>query len=383
MKILFYYPGDLNLNRGTPNRARNIIRFISKKEEVIVAVAKLNPDSLSSKVRFFRLKERSRFSGINFFRKVRELKKIIESVQPDIVYGFSNNSNLVLGTLTELLKIPTVVEIHDPDFKERTIFNDLIFFLGKIALKNMAGIVTVSGKLKSYYLKLLENPRLNIKVIRGGVDTSLFNPNVVPSEELTNIKKKGNILVGYIGNFRYYQGLDFLIKAAYKLKEKNFHFVLLGGETVQDREKMKKKIKNNSLQENVSVLGEKKYEQIPPYLKAIDILVIPRPSLSITEFAFPSKLSEYMAMRKPVIATEVGGAREIIKNKENGILIPPENIPDNLTKTLLFLKETPLLREKIRRNAYKYVKNNLSWDKLTDELILFLQKIISKHEKQL
>lgn len=94
MRILFYYPRDLNFNRGSPNWARNIIRFISKKEEVIVAVAKLNPDNLFSKVKFFHLKEYSRFTDINFLCKVRELKNIIETIQLDIVYGFTDLSKL-------------------------------------------------------------------------------------------------------------------------------------------------------------------------------------------------------------------------------------------------------------------------------------------------
>ena len=376
MRILFYYSGNLDLNRGTPNRARNIIKFVAKKEEVIVAASKLTIDNSLPKIRFLHLKKHSYFTGINFVCKLRELKNIVKTVQPDIIYGFTNNSTLVLGTITRLLKIPSVVEMHDPDFRKRTIFNNLISFLENIALKNITGIVTISEKLKSYYLKLLKNSRLNTKVIYGGADVNLFNPNIKPSKSLHNIKKKRHVLVGYIGNFRYYQGIDFLIEVAKKIQKKDFSFILIGGETEKEIKRMRMKIKKNNLGNQIHILGEKKYDQIPSYLSGMDILVVPRPSLPITEYAFPSKISEYMAMGKPIISTDVGGAKEIIKNQVNGILIPSERIGENLAKALLFLKENPKLREKIGKNAYEHIKNNLNWDILTDQLISFLKKIL-------
>jgi glycosyltransferase involved in cell wall biosynthesis len=381
MKIFFYYPGYLNLDRGSPNRARNIVNWVSRKEDVILSAYQLTSKDILSNVKFFRLKRYNYLTGLNFIFKIIEVRNIIKITRPDIIYGFTNNSVLVLTFISKLLRIPLVIEMHDPDFRKRAFFQKPVFFLEKIVLKNVTALVTVSKKLKFYYLDLLKNSRVNIKVIYGGADIKIFTPDSTPSTELDNIKKRKQILVGYVGNLRYYQGIDFLINVAYKLKKHNFYFVLIGGENFEEIKRIKKRIKDKNIEEQIIILGKRKYEEIPSLLKLIDILVIPRPLLPITEYAFPSKLTEYMAMAKPVITTDIGDAKEIIKNQDNGILISARNIEQNLEEQLLFLKRNINLREKLGKNARQYVKDNLTWDQLTNELVLFLKKIISNYGK--
>ena len=382
MKIFFYYPGYLDLERGSPNRARNIINCVSRKEDVILSAYGLTSEDILSKVKFFRLKRFNYFIGLNFVFKIIEIRNIIKITRPDIIYGFTNNSVLILAFISKLFRIPLVIEMHDPGLEEKTFLQRPVSFLEKIVSKNITALVTVSKKLKYFYLDSLKNPEINIKVIYGGADIKFFTPNSAPSIELANIKKKEQIFVGYVGNLRYYQGIDFLINAALKLKKyNNLYFVLIGGENFEEIKRIKKKIKDKNIEERIIILGQKKYEEIPSLLKLIDILVIPRPLLPITEYAFPSKLTEYMAMAKPVIITDVGDAGEIIRNKNNGILISAKNIEKDLPEQILFLAKNIKLRKELGENAREYVKNNLTWEKLADELILFLKKIIANYEK--
>lgn len=380
MKIFIYYLEDLDLNTGTPLRAKNTIKFLSKDEQVVVAAPNLSSPELLSKIEFRPLKKYSYPKGLNFFYKIRELERIIKEAKPDILYGIDCNTMFALGVIARRLKIPVVIEMHgaghsglDPN----VFWRYTLGFVEKILLKRIDGIVTVSSSIKDYYLNLAKNSRLASRVIYGGVDIGLFNPQATLAPEMQAVRQKGKIVVGYVGNFKAYQGIDFILESALDSGD-DFVYTMVG----KDSERLKKKIAEYRLQDRVFMFGRKSYEEIPGYLKGMDIMVIPRAKSPVTEYAIPSKLAEYMAMGKVVVTTDVGGSGEIIKDKENGILIPTENIPQNLAKSFVLLKTNPELRKKIEENALAFVRNNLTWDKLIGQLTDFLREIYDQRHRK-
>ena len=378
MRIFAYYLEDLSINTGTPIRARNVIKFLSKDNDIFLAAPKLTSEELLSKIKFYPLKKYSYPKGLNFFFKIRDLKKIIKEVRPDVLYGFDCNSIFALGLIGRDLKMPVVIEAHGEGHKiaNKNIFwRTILGFFEKMIIKHIDGIVAISSKIRDYYLDLKGNPNLLTRVIYDGADINLFNPEAPLAPEMQELRARGKTIIGYVGNFKSYQGVDFILESALESSD-DFLYTLIG----KDSERLKEKIAKYNLQDRVFLLGRKKYEEIPGYLKGMDIVVIPRPSLSITEYALPLKLFEYMAMGKAVVATDVGGAREIIKDKENGILIPADNIPQNLVKSFILLKSSPELKKKIEINALNLIKSNLTMDKQTDKLNNFLQEVVKKYE---
>jgi len=379
MKIFFYYLQDLDIDRGTPLRARNIIKFLSKKHEAVVVAEKLSSPELLSRVKFYPIKKYSYPKGLNFFYKVRDLKRIIKATKPDILYGFTCNSLFSLGLIAKQLKIPLVIEMHEAGHKgldPNVIWRSLLGFFEKKALKQVSGLVAVSSKIKDYYLALAKNPNLPAQVIYGGVDIDLFNLTAPLAPEIQAIKKQGKMIIGYIGSFKDYQGVDFILASALENCQ-DFLYIMVGG----DSQRLRDRIAQGGLQDKVFLFGKKKYETIPGFLRGMDIMVIPRASLPITEYAFPSKLSEYMAMGKAVVITDVGGSKEVIKDKENGILIPADNIVQNLINSFDLLKANPELKNKIEKNALNFVRDNLTWQKQTEKLNTFLQWILKTPQK--
>lgn len=376
MKIFFYYLQDLDIDTGTPIRARYIIKLLAKKNEAVVAAQKLTSSEILSEVEFFPIKKYSYLKGLNFFFKVRDLKRIIKKTKPDLLYGFTCNSLFPLGLIARNLKIPTIIEMQETGHSgldPNIIWRHILGFFEKRALKHISGIVTVSSKIKDYYLNLAENPNLPARVIYDGADVDLFNPEVPLAQEMQELRRRGKTIIGYIGNFKSYQGIDFILESALETSD-DFLYTMIG----KDSEGLRKKIAQYNLQDKVFLLGRKKYEEVPGYLKGMDIMLIPRPSNSVTEYALPLKLFEYMAMAKAVVATDVGGAREIIKDKENGLLIPANDIPKNLTKSFYLLKSNPELKKKIEINALNFIRNNLTWDKQIDKLDEFLYELLRK-----
>lgn len=380
MKIFFYYIQDLDVDTGTPIRARHVIKFLSQKNEVIIAAQNLTSRDILSRAEFFPIKKYSYLKGLNFFFKFRDLKRIIKQTKPDLLYGFTCNSLFSLGLIARDLKIPAVIEMQEPGhagLDPNIIWRYLLGFFERRALKYISGITTVSSKIKDYYLNLAKNQNFPAKVIYDGVDIDLFNPEVPLAKEMQKFRESGKTIIGYSGNFKSYQGTDFILESALETSS-DFLYTMIG----KDSEGLREKIAKYHLQDKVFLLGRKKYEEIPSYLKGMDIVVIPRPSNNITEYALPLKLFEYMAMGKAIVATNVGGAGEIIKDKENGLLISPDNIPQNLAKSFILLKSNPELKKKIEQNAFDFVTNNLTWKKQTDKINDFLKEIYDKQYRR-
>ena len=376
MKIFFYYLQDLDIDTGTPIRARYVIKLLSKKNEAVVAAENLTIPEIISQVNFFPIKKYSYLKGLNFFFKVRDLKRIIKKTKPDILYGFTCNSLFPMGLIAKDLKIPAVIEMQEPGhayLDPNIIWRNILGFFEKKAIKRISGIVTVSSKIKDYYLNLAGNYNLPARVIYDGADISLFKPETLLAPQMQEFRTTGKTIIGYIGNFKAYQGIDFILKSALEIGE-DFIYTMIG----KDSEELRKKIAVYNLQNKVFLLGRKKYEEIPGYLKGMDIMLIPRPFNSITEYALPLKLFEYMAMGKAVVATDVGGAGEIIKDQENGLLIPAADIPKSLVKSFNLLKSNPELKRKIEENALNFIRNNLTWEKQAQKINDFLQEIYDK-----
>jgi glycosyltransferase involved in cell wall biosynthesis len=132
-------------------------------------------------------------------------------------------------------------------------------------------------------------------------------------------------------------------------------------------EKVRKYAKNKC-DNKILFLGER--HDIPLILAALDIVVVP----SLSE-NFGGTV-EALLMEKPVIATNVGGIPEIIRDKETGILIPPKS-PYNLAKAILYLLENERGSELMGKSGRLLVKQLFDLKKLAKEILLVYQKILA------
>lgn len=101
-------------------------------------------------------------------------------------------------------------------------------------------------------------------------------------------------------------------------------------------------------------------EKVLALLEQADVCVCPFPKLKGTEHIYPLKVFEYLAMGKPVVATNLKGISQIIKHGENGLLVEPNN-PDEVTEAILRIYKDPELRSRLEQNARKSVLE-YDWD---------------------
>jgi len=291
-------------------------------------------------------------------------------------YSFGNFSGL---KLKRKFKIPFILEYNGSEIwvsKNWGLplkFEKLIAYIKKTNFKFADLIVVVSDPLKEELVKA-GVPSSKILVNPNGVDPQEFKPQINGLKIRKKYKLKNKIIVGFIGTFGPWHGVDILVKSikAVVKKNPNIHFLLIGDGSLKS--KIEEIIKENGISKYVTLTGLIPQSEAPEYLAACDILASPTvPNQDGSRFfGSPTKLFEYMAMGKAIVASDLEQLGEILENKKNALLVKPGDIND-LEKIILQLATNPKLIKELGENARQEVVKNYTWEE-------HVRKILSKVE---
>ena len=280
---------------------------------------------------------------------LNDLFKLVRSMNISLIhthgYG-SDNFGRIAGAF---LRVPTIVHAHDENknYPWHQKLADLL--LSRFTKKAIA----VSESVKESCIKVRRIPENKLFMMHNGISIGDFIP--LKTELLQKEKKRFNIepaskVVGTIARLREEKGVKYLIESAAKILKvfpRTVFFIAGDGPL---RENLENLSKNLGIYDKIIFAGF--CDNVPAVLSIIDIFVAP----SVTE-GFGLGIVEAMAMGKPVIATRVGGIREILKDDETGLFIPPKN-PDAISEKVIYLlkddKETKRLGEKAIEESKKY-----------------------------
>ena len=210
-----------------------------------------------------------------------------------------------------------------------------------------------------------------------GVDKDLFKLDEIKRkkiEEKFNIQDK--IVVGFLGVFRKYHRIDLLLEVAKILqgKDKKVHFLIIG--YGDPRDEYRKFIREHSIT-NVEFTGEIDYNDVPAYLAALDICVIP----GCAAFMYPVKVLEYGAMKKPVIVPGYRAFDNLIKDGYNGLFFEP-NSAHSLAKAIVRLASSLDERKVYGERFYKKVIENYTWDKIGEKTLKIIKSTLKGGESE-
>lgn len=254
----------------------------------------------------------------------------------------------------------------------------IVYFVERYNLKKADYIVVVSEVMKQNLIqrnidanKILVNP--------NGVDTSKFNPNISSKEIIAKYNLKDKIVLGFIGTFGQWHGVEYLAKAIVKYfhqfpeRKENTRFLLIGNGKLYPQ--VKKIIQDNQLNEQVILTGLVAQNKAPEYLASCDILLSPHAKNpdGTAFFGSPTKLFEYMAMGKAIIASNLDQIGDILNHNKTALLIEPNN-SQALSQAIDSLVQDKSLREKIGKNALNEVKKYYTWQEHTQKILNFVQK---------
>ncbi|HWP47017.1 MAG TPA: glycosyltransferase family 4 protein [Candidatus Limnocylindrales bacterium] len=232
-------------------------------------------------------------------------------------------------------------------------------------------IIAVSQSVKQV---LIDSgiPSTQIEVIYSGTDLARFNPAQVDG---TSFRKNLGLdlsqpLIGAIGNHssHNFRGYSYFLEAAARILQvaPRARFILIGrGTNSQELLALSKKL---HLDPHLSFLGFR--EDIPEALAALDILVNP----ALTE-GFSGVIREAMAMRKPVVATRVGGNRELIQDGINGFLVPPADA-HSLAEKILYLLNHKDLALNMGNQGHALVEEKFSIQKMVENTERLYEQVL-------
>lgn len=205
-------------------------------------------------------------------------------------------------------------------------------------------------------------PAERVTVIPNAVDMEHFVQRRAPNPALQAQLglHYGQPVVGFIGSFYAYEGLSLLLDALPGLRQAipNLRVLLVGGGP--QAAALQAQAQALGLADSVIFTGRVPHAQVQDYYDLIDVLVYPRLSMRLTELVTPLKPLEAMAQGQLLIASDVGGHRELIRDGYNGILFRAGEAAD-LTRRLLGLLADPTQWPTLRAQGQHYVTSERTW----------------------
>lgn len=298
------------------------------------------------------------------------LAEVAQRVRPDIIHAHSPVLNafpaLAVG---RAMNIPVVYEVRA--FWEDAAADHgtarewgpryrLTRALETRALKQVDAVTTICEGLRHDIVGRGVLPG-TVTVIPNAVDVSEFQFGADPDASLLQQYglTRGSTL-GFAGSFYAYEGLDLLLRAMPSVLRiaPQARLLLLGGGP-QDAT-LRKLANNLGISDVVHFTGRVPHADVGRYCSTMDIMVYPRISRRLTELVTPLKPLEAMAMGKLVVASAIGGHRELIRDGYNGHLFPAGS-PESLARCLVTLLENPGSWNEVLGNGRAYVEHERTW----------------------
>ena len=300
----------------------------------------------------------------------RRLQELIVQYRPDILHAHSPVLNGIPALrAARRAKLPFVYEV-------RALWEDAAVDLGRThvnslryrairhletyVLRRAHGVVTLCEAMRKE-IHQRGVPGEHVRVVPNAVDPSYFGRAVERDKSLIKtLGLSGRTVLGFIGSFYHYEGLDLLLSALSKITAVRPDTVLLLVGGGPEEANLKAKISQNKLEESVRLVGRVPHGEVRRYYDLVDYFVYPRRSIRLTELVTPLKPLEAMAEGRIVLASDVGGHRELIRDSETGFLFAPDD-PSSIADRVVEVLSKKNEHDRIRHAARHYVATKRTW----------------------
>jgi glycosyltransferase involved in cell wall biosynthesis len=239
-----------------------------------------------------------------------------------------------------------VLDIHQYRFRNRLqngIYRRLVCWGMK---KKNTRLVCISNNLAKQWVRLGIDPG-KVRCLHDAVNMVKFKGNISKEDARNEVGlPKEMDLVVYTGSLKSGKGVEVLVECANI--EPEVTFLIVGGEDWETAV-FRKKVKNG----NVLFAGQVSPVKIPVYQACADILVSPNSrGGAIDDVTSPMKLFEYMASRRPIVATDMPSLAEVLEHGRNAVICEAGN-PHRMSDSIRLLFNNPQYADRITENAYK------------------------------
>ncbi len=300
----------------------------------------------------------------NVFYYQRE-HRIVEAERPDVVLSRYKLYRGSAAFVARRLHLPYVIWIDAPaSYEQRKYLKKFVQIPGlaegfERMLINMADrAVLVSEEIKKYLPKsALADGR--VKVIPNGVDTGKFNPSL-DARDIRRQFPESSVIIGFVGSFSPWHGIEALKSLMdIALTSSDKTCFLLVGEGSR-RAEVEEFIRSKGWDSRrIRFTGHVSHEEVPRYVAAMDICLLPYDQESDEFYFSPLKLFEYMSCAKPVLASRLGQIEKVIQDGINGFLYAKTQA--EMADKLKRLIQDASLRKRLGENARQTILDHYTW----------------------
>jgi PEP-CTERM/exosortase A-associated glycosyltransferase len=298
------------------------------------------------------------------------LLQVAQQVKPDLLHAHSPVLNAIPALrVGKQLGIPVVYEVRafwedaavdHGTTREGSLRYRLTRRLETHALRNADHVFTIcEGLRKDIAARGIAASK--VTVIPNAVDIDNFEPGGTPDAELKrSLGLEGATVLGFIGSFYAYEGLDLLLAALPDLlrRRADLRVLLVGGGPQEAA--LKAQAQQLGVDDQVVFTGRVPHTEVQRYYDLVDVLTYPRHSMRLTELVTPLKPLEAMAQGRLLVASDVGGHQELIRHGETGMLFEAGSA-QALADTVLNLLERRSAWPLLRAAGRQFVETERNW----------------------
>lgn len=254
-----------------------------------------------------------------------------------LLHACSNFVNGMIASLvTDSLKISFIYEVrglweisasaNHPEFENTELFEISKRYETKVCLKADQVLVINSG-----IEEVLGNRGIDVRKIKI-IPFSVFSEGFAKERKTISNpfgELHGELVIGHFGSLNAYEGLDDLIKVAKQIKDEgnnNFRIIIIGDGP--QKQSLIEQIERSDLKAQVRMLDPLPYADILAYYELVDLVCLPRKETEVTKVVLPMKLVEAMALKKPVLVSDLQPLTDVVKHRHNGFVFEAGNLHD-------------------------------------------------------
>jgi glycosyltransferase involved in cell wall biosynthesis len=285
--------------------------------------------------------------------------------KPDIVWAFFGIPSGFIGILLKyIFHIPYIVSLRGgdvPGFRpyDFAFYHHLLGPIIKMVWRHSSAVVANSNGLKKLATSFYDQvPVINIP---NGVDLDYFHDTK---------RDWGAPTMLFIGRVVYQKGLDLLMSALIKIKDIPWKLLIVGDGSYMDQ--LKSIVKDQGLNNRVQFFGWRNKEDLPSFLARATLFINPS-----RHEGMPNAVLEAMASGLPIVASDIAGNEELVKDGKNGYLFDNENC-DDLREILAHLLTDSKLCKKMGATSRRITEKNYSWSSSGNQYLTLLKQIVEQ-----
>lgn len=295
------------------------------------------------------------------------LNTLISARKAELIHAQWSFSGLIGGIVGKLCNVPSITTLHGSDVRlavKSPFYRSVIQWCAKLN----ARLVTVGDDLADQVQKWLPRGHSRVEVVPNGVDHHFWSA------------RKGSIAekdIVVIGNLIPSKQVDLVVRAFARLAahDHRVRLVIIGGGP--ERRRLQSMADRLSMGERVLFAGQMLPEQVAEQLDRSCILV-----LASSSEGRPLVVLEAMAAGVPVVASDIGGVRELIGNNERGLLFPGGDA-HRLAVCIERILNDPEFGRLLAGNASRWIRaRGLTWERTAHRYATLYQQVVAEHRRQ-